>query len=89
MNKEFKFPPASPVTPSSVLAASASKSTSPPDVHPQGALNETQKPTAPITPSNIEVPAPPPMEKETSLSRVSLNDSVDDDVGDTVDIPLN
>ncbi len=29
------------------------------------------------------------MEKETSLSRVSLHDSVDDDVGDTVDIPLN
>ena len=89
MKKEFKFPPASPVTPSSVLAASASKSTSPPDVHSQGALNETQKPAAPITPANIEVPAPPPMEKETSLSRVSLNDSVDDDVGDTVDIPLN
>ncbi len=44
MNKEFKFPPSSPVTPSSVLAASASKSASPPDAHPQGALNETQNP---------------------------------------------
>jgi hypothetical protein len=42
-----------------------------------------------MTPSNIEVPAPPPVEKDKSMSKVSLEDSVDDDVGDTVDIPLN
>jgi len=39
-----------------------------------------------INPSNIEVPAPPPVEKEKSTSTVSLEDSADDDVGD---IPLN
>jgi len=44
---------------------------------------------AEITPSNIEVPAPPPVEKEKSRNRVSLDDSAEDDVGDTVDIPLN
>jgi len=42
-----------------------------------------------INPLNIEVPAPPPVEKEKSTSMVSLEDSVDDDVGDTVDILLN
>ena len=42
-----------------------------------------------VTPSNIEVPAPPLVEKERTVTRASLDDSVDDDVGDTVDIPLN
>ena len=42
-----------------------------------------------ITPLNIEVPAPPPMEKEKSMSKVSLEDLAHDDVGDTVDILLN
>jgi len=42
-----------------------------------------------INPANIEVPAPPPMEKEVPLSRISLDDSGEDEVGDTVDIPLN
>ncbi|KAF8160084.1 fibronectin type III/BRCA1 domain-containing protein [Pholiota molesta] len=85
MNKEFKFPPTSPVTPSSVLAESAKKPASP----PADDVAEEEGRAAVVTPSNIEVPAPPPMEKENSMSQVSLNDSVDDDVGDTVDIPLN
>ena len=42
-----------------------------------------------VSPSSIEVPAPPLVEKERTMSRVSLDDSADDDVGDTVDIPLN
>ncbi|KAM6496362.1 fibronectin type III/BRCA1 domain containing protein [Amanita muscaria] len=40
----------------------------------------------PVTPSNIEVPPPPPVEKERSLSSV---EDVDEEVGPTVDIPLN
>ena len=42
-----------------------------------------------VTPSSIEVPAPPLVEKERMATRASLDDSADDDVGDTVDIPLN
>ena len=42
-----------------------------------------------ITPLNIEVLAPPSMKKEKSMSKVSLEDLADDDVGDTVDILLN
>jgi hypothetical protein len=41
-----------------------------------------------VTPSSIEVPPPPPVEKERSFSNISL-ESGEDDVGDTVDIPLN
>ena len=40
-------------------------------------------------PSAIEVPAPPPVEKEPSFSSVSLAESTDDDVGPTVEISLN
>jgi hypothetical protein len=42
-----------------------------------------------VTPSSIEVPAPPLVEKERTATRASLDDLADDDVGDTVDIPLN
>ena len=38
---------------------------------------------------NIEVLTPLPEEKEKSMSKVSLDDSVEDEVGDTVDISLN
>jgi hypothetical protein len=41
-----------------------------------------------ITPSAIEVPPPPPVEKESSPSSISVDES-EEDVGDTVDIPLN
>ena len=99
MNKEFKFPPASPVS------SNAPAEHTPPTVVPPSALDDAEplKKSPPvsekneassrrasvITSSNIEVPAPPPVEKERSTSTVSLEDSVDDDVGDTVDIPLN
>jgi hypothetical protein len=81
MNREFKFPPTSPVS-------SASPQT--PVVHVSEHLTEEEaRHPGVITPSSIEVPPPPPMEKEKSMSKVSLDDSGDDDVGDTVDIPLN
>ena len=51
--------------------------------------DESSRRPAVVTPSNIEVPAPPPMEKERTTSRASLDDVGYDDVGDTVDIPLN
>ena len=91
MNKEFKFPPASPVS------SNAPVEHTPPTVVPPSALDDAEplKKSPPvsekneassrrasvITPSNIEVPAPPPVEKERSTSTVSLEDSVEDDVG--------
>jgi len=39
-------------------------------------------------PSAIEVPAPPPVEKEANFSTVSLAESTDDEVGPTVEIDL-
>ena len=39
-------------------------------------------------PSAIEVPAPPPVEKEPNFSTVSLAESTDDEVGPTVEIDL-
>ncbi|KAF8967467.1 hypothetical protein BDZ97DRAFT_1803452 [Flammula alnicola] len=92
MNKEFKFPPTSPVSSHGALPASdtaAAKKVSPAPLEDESLKEEDHKRPAVITPSSIEVPAPPPMEKEKSMSNVSLDDSVDDDVGDTVDIPLN
>lgn len=89
MNREFKFPPTSPGSP---LGDAPQKSVSPqtPVVHVSEHLTEEEvRHPGVITPSSIEVPPPPPMDKEKSLSKASLDDSVDDDVGDTVDIPLN
>ena len=51
--------------------------------------DEASSRPAVVTPSSIEVPAPPLVEKERTATRASLDDSADDDVGDTVDIPLN
>ena len=52
--------------------------------------DEASSRPAVVTPSSIEVPAPPVVEKERTATRASvLDDSADDDVGDTVDIPLN
>ncbi|KAF8165887.1 hypothetical protein B0H34DRAFT_254693 [Crassisporium funariophilum] len=103
MNREFKFPPTgsspgnSPVPSSAPVPAAvqenSTKKASPPvlsEEHQSMQRNdqEGRKPAV-ITPSSIEVPAPPPMEKERALNRISLDDSNEDDVGDTVDIPLN
>jgi len=105
MNKEFKFPPTSPASPPAPTPAAALPSASlehPSALDDAAPLKKPAKPPARldsedssrgrpavIAASSIEVPAPPPMEKEKSMSRVSLDDSAEDDVGDTVDIPLN
>ncbi|PPQ80759.1 hypothetical protein CVT24_011300 [Panaeolus cyanescens] len=99
MNREFKFPPdRSPVTspapgPESQSGNSNSSGSQSSAARSKPRTNNTNsvddgKPAV-ITPTSIEVPAPPPMEKEKNMSRVSLDDSGEDDVGDTVDIPLN
>ena len=100
MNPEFKFPPSSPTT-SVASGPGVAAGGIPSDPQKRGSLPTTiedqrhegkkddeaiKKHTA--VPSRIEVPAPPLVEKETD-GRVSLDDLGDDDVGDTVDIPLN
>lgn len=40
-----------------------------------------------VAPSSVEVPPPPPVEKERSLA--SANDLADDDLGETEEISLN
>lgn len=89
MNREFRFPvPGSPPVQDSPIKKGLERksTTSPPPALPsQG--DELERGKAVITPSNIEVPPPPPVEKEGSTSNVV--DEGEDDVGDTVDIPLN
>lgn len=85
MNREFKFP-----TPSSspVLSnAPVRKERKSPPAQLEEESSVSVQPTI-ITPSSIEVPPPPPVEKERSVSRSSVDDG-EDEVGDTVDIPLN
>ena len=97
INPEFKFPPSLPAA--SLVSDTApgpgdthgnvdgdlEKNGSPPTVmeDPSSLKLDGGGKHAVVTPSNIEVPAPPLVEKERTTSRASL------DVGDTVDIPLN
>ncbi|KAG6894406.1 hypothetical protein C0993_011599, partial [Termitomyces sp. T159_Od127] len=91
MNHNFKFPTptSSPVVQFVPNPAVASQRRSPPEQldHPDTAATPVQPATV-VTPSSIEVPPPPLVEKEKTASSVSLEEG-EDDVGDTVDIPLN
>jgi hypothetical protein len=82
MNKDFKFPVAR-TAPSSPPEPPHGKKSAPRELDSTKlAQPASAKPI--ITPSSIEVPPPPPVEKERSQSSVEDGD----DVGDTVDIPL-
>ena len=99
MNEGFKFPPTSPVSPNALVAhtlPAAVPSSALDDAEPLkksppvSAINEaSSQPASMITLLRIEVPVLLPVEKEKSMSKVSLYESVEDDVGDTVNIPLN
>ncbi|KAG5635498.1 hypothetical protein H0H81_011033 [Sphagnurus paluster] len=80
MNREFKFPTpsSSPIQPNIPVRKERKSAAT---------QLEPDEPSV-VTPSSIEVPPPPPVEKERSVSSTSLDDG-EDDVGDTVDIPLN
>ena len=97
MNREFKFPPATPPIPPTeefVGGGATSPPMSPPTSPPFNVQQHLRKASDEpehvlvVHPSSIEVPAPPPVEKELNMSRASLADSDDEDVGDTEDIPL-
>ncbi|KAJ3839709.1 fibronectin type III/BRCA1 domain-containing protein [Lentinula raphanica] len=92
MNRDFRFPP---------NATSGTSEAVPSKQSPPGSLSveqqdqiddEGQQTAKMITPSAIEVPPPPPVEKERSTgslgSRQSTDDG-DDEVGDTVEVDLN
>ncbi|RDB20046.1 Chitin biosynthesis protein CHS5 [Hypsizygus marmoreus] len=87
MNPEFRFPSpsSSPVQPTIPKKDVNQRKSPPAQLDEPGSA--APKPNV-ITPSSIEVPPPPPVEKERSTSSVSLEEG-EDDVGDTVDIPLN
>lgn len=85
MNRDFKFP--SPAIPNQEFKQPTVPG-SPPGSAKESPTTATQnKQVAPtvIAPSSIEVPPPPPIEKEHSIT---TSDEGDDDLGDTVDIPL-
>ena len=82
MNREFRFP----VTRTSEPVAQAQGGRKPaPRELDSTQLAQPASAKAVVTPSSIEVPPPPPVEKERSQSSV---EDGEDDVGDTVDIPL-
>ncbi|KAF8076858.1 fibronectin type III/BRCA1 domain-containing protein [Lyophyllum atratum] len=86
MNREFRFPTpsASPVLGNAPVRKE--RRSPPAQLDEPGVADDAPPNPAVITPSSIEVPPPPPVEKERSVA--SLDDG-EDDVGDTVDIPLN
>ncbi|KAF8638089.1 hypothetical protein AX17_002450 [Amanita inopinata Kibby_2008] len=94
MNKEFRFPPergTSPAPPSEQGKEEdeedeeGRKVMAPPGLD-SSKLSQPVSAKAIVTPSSIEVPPPPPVEKERPLSSV---DDGEEEVGDTEDIPLN
>lgn len=74
MKRDFKFPSSTPPD---------STSGSPKSQESKGHVKAQE---SVVSPSSIEVPPPPPVEKERSTSTV---DDGEDEVGDTVEVPLN
>jgi len=79
MNPQFRFP-------SSVPGPVKERKSPPEELDHK--TSAPAHPSSVVTPSSIEVPPPPPVEKEQSTSSTSVDEG-EDDVGDTVDIPLN
>ena len=86
MNRAFKFPRATSPAPVKIPA----RDNRLPHLSIDDQEGKELGKSGVITPSSIEVPAPPPVEKERSMgSAVGTGDEVEEEVGDTVDIPLN
>lgn len=89
MSKNFKFPPASPPPPLPDIPPSV-----PTDAHrpaspraPAHAPSDTEEVAlTPVIAQSVEMPPPPPVEKERSPIAPDL---ADEDVGDTEEISLN
>lgn len=83
MNPRFRFP--SPAPDPAPPGGVEERKSQPEEM--DDTIDAHVQPASVITPSSIEVPPPPPVEKE-QLTSVSADES-EDDLGDTVDIPLN
>ena len=77
MDKTFRFPPASPTTPPGLPNRKHSGD------------EDGMESVGIVAPSSIEVPPPPPVEKERSISGHSAEDGEGDEVGETEEISLN
>lgn len=93
MNKSFKFPPGpatsetAPPVPDVPKELAASTLESKSGAEEKGVRKSKDSDEADmVTPSNVEVPPPPPIEKE-QMSSASGSDL--DDVGETEEISLN
>lgn len=91
MNKSFKFPPDPtpseppppvPDVPKDLPTATQKQG---PSAVGEWARKSEESEVAMVAPSNVEVPPPPPIEKERAASSVSDLD----DVGETEEISLN
>jgi chitin biosynthesis protein CHS5 len=86
MNPQFRFPASAPA--SSGVSMRRERKSPPEDLDDK--INVPAQSSSVVTPSSIEVPPPPPVEKERSTSSIPVDEGEEeDDVGDTVDIPLN
>lgn len=83
INKDFRFPPLSPPQVAASVPVPEEGEAAKKDAAEAQPASHGRKPSA------IEVPAPPPIEKEPNFSNLSLAESADDDVGPTVEISLN
>lgn len=77
MKRNWKFP---------TLASSDNGSPKSPEVDGQKTKGHLKAQESLISPSSIEVPPPPPVEKERPTNTI---DDGEDEVGDTVEVPLN
>ena len=77
MNKAFKFPPTSPTTPPGLSNRKHSGD------------GDDMESVGVVAPRSVEVPPPPPVEKELSTSGQLVEDGEGDDVGETEEISLN
>jgi chitin biosynthesis protein CHS5 len=79
MNKAFKFPPSPPADGAPPLPSTVEQPK-------EGGANKGKGKAKDTEPPVMDVPPPPPVEKERTRAQ-SMSES-EDDVGDTVDIPL-
>jgi len=97
MSKNFRFPPPAPPTQPPPAPSAPSNGASPPreasNASDHAATSSEDAEDSGLTtvgmvaPSSVEVPPPPPIEKELATNNVP--DSVDDDLGETEEISLN
>ena len=92
MNEEFKSPPTAPVFPNPPAAHTPPAAVAPSALDDAEPLKQSPSVSANNEASNrrasVITQAPPPVEKEKSMSKLSLEYSAEDDVGDTADMLL-